>query len=78
MMLQYLPPDQLGLSKDDLPRSLWPAPRPQLPPFHEGFTDYIRAVAPGVFVGLGYRTRATEVNEPLYFLMVHDRIESLL
>ncbi|KAI7838681.1 hypothetical protein COHA_007483 [Chlorella ohadii] len=78
MMLQYLPPDQLGLSKDDLPRSLWPAPRPQLPPFHEGFTDYIRAVAPGVFVGLGYRTRATEVNEPLYFLMVHDQIESLL
>ena len=35
-------------------------------------------VAPGVYVGLGYRTRATEVNEPLYFLMVHDRIESLL
>ncbi|KAL4447433.1 hypothetical protein ABPG75_004652 [Micractinium tetrahymenae] len=78
MTLQYLPPDRLGLNRDDLPRSLWPAPRPHLPPFHEGFTDYLRAVAPGVYVGLGYRTTATEVNEPLYFLMVQDRIESLV
>lgn len=51
MVLRYLPPQALGLSRADLPRGLWPNPRPQLPPFHEGFTDYIRAVAPGVYVG---------------------------
>ncbi|EFN59920.1 hypothetical protein CHLNCDRAFT_49358 [Chlorella variabilis] len=78
MRLDYLPPQQLGLARDDLPRSMWPTPRPHLPPFHEGFTDYLRAVAPGVYVGLGYRTASTEPNDPLYFLMVHQRIESLL
>ena len=26
---------------------------------------------------LGYRTASTEANEPLYFLLVHDRVESL-
>lgn len=26
---------------------------------------------------LGYRTASTEVNEPLYFLMVQDRLDSL-
>lgn len=77
MTLQYLPPDRLGLDREDLPRSAWPRPRPHLPPFHEGFTDYLRAVAPGVYVGLGYRTASTEVNEPLYFLMVQDRLDSL-
>ena len=51
MRLDYLPPQQLGLARDDLPRSMWPTPRPHLPPFHEGFTDYLRAVAPGVYVG---------------------------
>ncbi len=51
MTLQYLPPDRLGLAPDELPRSAWPRPRAHLPPFHEGFTDYLRAVAPGVYVG---------------------------
>lgn len=45
LMLQYLPPDELGLTKDDLPRSVWPQPRQHLPPFHEGFTDYVRVVS---------------------------------
>lgn len=51
MVLQYLPPEELGLGPADLPRPRWPAPGPQLPPFHEGFADYVRAVAPGVYVG---------------------------
>ncbi|KAI3429313.1 hypothetical protein D9Q98_005408 [Chlorella vulgaris] len=76
--LRYLPPQQLGLSRDDLPRSGWPQPRAHLPPFHDGFTDYLRAVAPGVYVGLGYRTASTEFNAPLYFLMVHEQVESLI
>lgn len=78
MTLQYLPPDRLGLGAEELPRSSWPRPRRHLPPFHDGFTDYVRAVAPGVYVGMGYRTASTEVNEPLYFLMVQDRVDSLL
>ena len=49
--LRYLPPEQMGLKQADLPRSAWPPPRAQLPPFHDGFTDYLRAVAPGVYVG---------------------------
>jgi hypothetical protein len=51
LTLKYLPPQQLGLERDDVPRSRWPPPRRQLPPFHDGFTDYLRAVAPGVYVG---------------------------
>ena len=54
LTLQYLPPDSLGLrggGAADLPRSWWPAPAAPLPPFHEGYTDYLRAVAPGVYVG---------------------------
>ena len=51
MVLRYLPPEQLGLAADDRPRSLWPRPRAHLPPFHDGFTDFLRAVAPGVYVG---------------------------
>lgn len=53
MTLQYLPPDRLGLGAEELPRSSWPRPRRHLPPFHDGFTDYVRAVAPGVYVGCG-------------------------
>jgi hypothetical protein len=51
MKLEYLPPSRLGLAKEDVPRSRWPAPRAHLPPFHDGFTDYLRAAAPGVYVG---------------------------
>lgn len=51
MVLRYLPPEDIGLGKSDLPRNMWPAPGRQLPPFNEGFTDYVRAVAPGVYVG---------------------------
>ena len=49
--LRYMAPQQMGLAREDLPRSAWPSPRTQLPPFHDGFTDYLRAVAPGVYVG---------------------------
>lgn len=77
LTLRYLPPDQLGLSREDLPRSRWPQPRRHLPPFHEGFTDYLRAVGPGVYVGLGFRTAATELNPPLYFLMVEERRDTV-
>lgn len=51
LRLEYLAPEDLGLSKSDLPRGLWPAPKRHLPPFHEGFTDFVRVVAPGVYVG---------------------------
>lgn len=50
-MLQYQGPEELGLSQGDLPRPRWPRPAPHLPPFHEAYTDYVRAVAPGVYVG---------------------------
>ena len=51
MVLEYQPPEELGLLREDLPRPGWPRPAPHLPPFHDAFTDYVRAVAPGVYVG---------------------------
>lgn len=55
----------------------WPAPRENPVPFNHNFTDFLRVVGPGVFVGLGYRQDKTDSGmplfpRPLYFLMVAD------
>jgi hypothetical protein len=59
----------------------WPAPKAVSPvPFNNRFTDYIRVVGPGVFVGLGYQEEGhplTDGNKlmhvfprPLFFTMI--------
>ncbi len=50
----------LGLVKHDLPSALWPAPSGRAPgrsPFSKGARDYMRPVAPGVYVGCAYMAR---------------------
>jgi hypothetical protein len=63
------------LGASDLPERGWPAPDPghMWSPFSLGRTDFVRAVAPGVYVGCGYREAAPGVmNEEgfVYFAMV--------
>ena len=58
----------------------WPAPRASNPgPFNNRFTDYIRVVGPGVFVGLGYQEDQPLADgnklmnvfpRPLFFTMI--------
>lgn len=58
----------------------WRAPRARNPPpFDCSYTDYIRVVGPGVFVGLGYGdlSKNTGVSSliprPLFFLMIRNK-----
>lgn len=83
LRLRLVPPEQLGLAADDVPRSAWPRPRPGLlPPFQHGAVAYLRVAGPGVFVGkavLGEKEGEEEAAaEPLLFVMVRQRAESLL
>ena len=33
----------------------WPRPRAPLPPFTGGLVDYVRALGPGVYAGVGFK-----------------------
>lgn len=77
MEISYLEPDQLGLDSSSLPVASWPTPAPQRRPFDLGYVDYVRALGPGVLVGMGYRTQAAGsgvplVPSPLYFIMARQ------
>lgn len=62
----------------------WQAPRlKNLPPFDDDFTEYIRVVGPGMFVGLGYKEISEKwmiqddilshfIPRPLFFAMVRE------
>lgn len=81
MTVSYEEPEALGLGDDDIPRPGWPRPRRQRRPFDAGYTEYVRAAGPGVFVGVGYRTRAAGsgvplVPSPLHFVMARERTEA--
>ena len=75
LSLEYLDPPDLGLAAEDVPRSAWPRPRRQLPPFAERWTDYLRVAGPGVYVGAGMGLQRDV--PPLHFVMAHLRTEGL-
>jgi hypothetical protein len=86
MTISYLDPDEIRFDPGkDIPRSAWPLPRVQRPPFDQGYVDYVRAAGPGVLVGMGYRTRSPDVGKsgvplvpsPLYFIMIKSKTEDL-
>lgn len=41
----------------DLPDSSWPRPRPHRYPFNGSLVDYMRPIAPGMFVGCGWKEK---------------------
>ena len=80
MVITYEEPEALALSEADIPSRSWPRPRRPRRPFDAGYTDFIRAAGPGVFVGLGYRTRAPGsgvplVPSPLHFVMAREHAQ---
>lgn len=79
MVIRYEDPEGLPFRNEDIPRSSWPKPKRQIKPFDLGYTDYVRAVGPGVFVGVGFRTRAQGDGlwPLLYFAMAKERVENL-
>ena len=54
LQLDYLAPEDLGLEPEHVPKG-WPRPKPPVYPFSGGLTDYCRVVAPGVWVGVGWK-----------------------
>ena len=76
--LRFAPPERLGLTPADLPRSAWPRPRKPLAPFDRGFTGFLRAAGPGVYAGKAVQTEAAAPEEPLYFLLARRREEVLV
>ena len=78
MSLAYLEPEDLQLEGPQLPRTAWPAPRSQLPPFAGGWTDYVRVAGPGVYVGVGLRTEPGWQPGPLFFTLALERVEPAL
>lgn len=79
MKIEYINPDELPFTSDDIPKSAWPRPREPPFPFNKGYTDYIRAAGPGVFVGVGFRTEEMDKGlwPNLYFVMANANTESL-
>lgn len=55
VQLEYMSSPELGLAVEDVPKG-WPQPKEPLYPFNGGLTDYCRLVAPGVLVGVGWKT----------------------
>jgi len=71
--LDYLEPENMPLTREDIPRSAWPTPGKHRFPFDGGLVDYMRPVGPGVFVGCGWKETldAGMIGEQfLTFLMV--------
>ena len=70
--LEYAAPQELALSKQQLPDSGWPKPALPRWPFNGGLVDHCRLVAPGVIVGSGWKGsgRGRHGQEFLKFLMV--------
>ncbi len=80
LQLTYSDPASLRLDGADLPPH-WPSPRDPLPPFSGGLVDHMRAVGPGVFVGVGWKAPREGKRELgrrfLHFVMVKRRTEPL-
>lgn len=55
VQLEYMSSPELDLAVEDVPKG-WPQPKEPLYPFSGGLTDYCRLVAPGVLVGVGWKT----------------------
>ncbi|KAK9909479.1 hypothetical protein WJX75_002916 [Coccomyxa subellipsoidea] len=72
LQLEYLNEEQLGLQPADVPSSgRWPHIRPPRWPFNGGLVDYLRAVGPGVYVGVGWKQPGTaKAKRFLHFLLV--------
>ena len=70
--LEYAAPQELALSKEQLPDRGWPQPSLPRWPFNGGLVDHCRLVAPGVIVGSGWKGtgRGRHGQEFLKFLMV--------
>ena len=73
--LQYLKKEECTFDREAMPKtSKWPAPgKRHLFPF-DGLTDYLRALGPGVYVGLGwnYTAKRKIKRRFLPFLMIQD------
>lgn len=80
--LRYqLATEELNMLRDTLPMNSWPGPKKPKKFFGNKFTDFVRAIGPGVYVGLGWRTGEMEdsrvfgsKNNPLYFIMVRQTV----
>lgn len=72
VQLEYAAPQELALSKEQLPDSGWPQPSWPRWPFNGGLVDHCRLVAPGVIVGKGWKGsgRGRHGQEFLKFMMV--------
>ena len=55
MQLEYLDPEAIPLSREDIPRWAWPTPGPQRWPYSGGITDHMRAIGPGCWIGVGWK-----------------------
>ena len=71
--LRYLEEQECTFDRAQLPQStLWPAPRSPWFPF-DGLTDYLRALGPGVYVGMGWNYRKGKIKRCCFpFLMIRD------
>lgn len=62
------------MGPEDLPAGFaWPQPKNHLFPFSGGLKDYLRAVGPGVYVGVGWKDPKKNRglgSRFLHFLMV--------
>ena len=77
--LEYLPVEKLKLPGDHLPVSSWRPPKDPRFPFGGGLVDYLRLVAPGVYVGVGWKPpkKKRELGRRfLYFLLVKNERSS--
>lgn len=77
--LEYLPVSKLELWGDQLPVSSWRTPEDPRFPFGGGLVDYLRLVAPGVYVGVGWKApkKKRELGRRfLYFVIVKNNKSS--